>query len=195
MSSLTLEGCTQLVTNYIAHNHTTNLALGSGVLCALVAIESAGRVLQNLFQAATNAPAYQNPTFGDNVGKNLGGAVFFGLCASNTIPRTAALGAFIFFMNAMGKPDADALLTTRILHNVRPLASGAGNAAWKIIKAVAEAVGHVVKGIFDFVWNVMCAVGSVLNPIFKVIIPSSPVTFAATALAIAVIVYKGVLKY
>lgn len=201
MSSMTLEGLSQVVTNYVANNHTTKLAFGCGLICAFAAIESACRVIHNLYQS-TDESVRNNPKFSKDVSENLGGVVLFGLCASNAIPCTAAIGAGILLLNAVSDkhPADDALIITEILNKARPLVIGlckaggevldmAGKALW----AIAKAVGHIVKFVFELIWKVMCAVGTILGPIFQIIIPSSPIGYAATALALAVIFYKGVL--
>lgn len=191
MSSVTsyAEQISQVMTNYVATNHTTKYAMGGGLLCASAAVELGLRVLQNLAQAAD--PASRDEKFGETVSRNFGGMVLFGACATNAIPGLAALGAIVLIGNALlGDDSDDALVITKIMRTCRPLASEVGTLAWKITKAFVEAAFNILKAVLDVIYAILSPIGSALGHVFLAVLPKTPEGVAAVAVVGSIAIYK-----
>lgn len=184
MSLMSIKEYCKPITNYINTHHTTTCARIGGIICALVAIELVGRTLHNGFQVLTYAPICQTKKFGEIVGRNFFGAVLAAACATNVIPRLAALGGFPFvaYVFAFG-PQKDSLLCTKAIH-------GGCRMVWEV----------VVRPILDFLQPVFTLIGNffsfcldtgraILTPIFRVIVPETAEQLAATVVLLAIAVY------
>ncbi|MGZ3732767.1 MAG: hypothetical protein ACXU9U_03385, partial [Parachlamydiaceae bacterium] len=145
-------------------------------ICATAALEMAIEIIKGIPCLAS-----QEKDVHENFGKNLGGAIFYGLCAANIVPYTPLVGAIIFAGYSIVKcEEEDAYVTAKWIGNllrpplerfVLPLGK------WlikNIISPLAGKIAEVVTGIFNLIS-----------------LSKSPIWFGVAALVVTIVAYKG----
>lgn len=213
------------INRFIASNYPTNLALGGAVVCAIPTIEMAGKALENLRVLRTQDPGIdegKKALASKNLKINVLGSLFFGFCATNIIPCSAAVGAALFGLYAYKRfqdPDAGqatmmfgtALRVIKILlrpalhiaaSKIAHLASKIALCTYNIISAIGKTmksaitkVAVCVKAFFKYVVLLPLKIGkAVINGIAKSFKAISKIALALTKAisAIAAVALKAI---
>jgi len=161
--------------NYVG---ASALAIGSGVLCAAAATEMVLQTIGEAVSYLSNGPVSMN-----NVSANIGGAIFYGLCAANIIPGTSFLGAFIFTCYSIIKNHtADDYVLTKFLQHTFTL----------ITDVTRSVVDNVIAPLYKkIVRPVLIAIIDVVDAIVSAIpLPEHPVWQGVALLGTAIIIVK-----
>jgi hypothetical protein len=157
-------------------SYPSNLILGSAAICATATLEMAIETIRGIPRLASKERDDH-----ENFGKNLGGAIFYGLCAANIVPYTPLVGAIIFAGYSIFKcEEKDAYVTAKLLgnllrppleHVVLPLGE------WLIERIILPLAGKIAQVVAD---------------IFNLIsLPKSPIWFGVAFLVVTIVAYKG----
>jgi hypothetical protein len=135
----------------ILQSYPSRWALASAGVCGLAAAEMAVRALGTMAKATQ-----ENLTDGekDALSKNLGGAVFYGMCAANIVPYAAVVGGIICVGYGIftGENKDTYYLFRGIYEGVATLHKRIIAPLWnRAIFPILEAIAKVVKAILDLV--------------------------------------------
>jgi len=159
-------------------------SLGSAILCSAASAEM-------LIRAATGRSA-NNPrdVIADldsprNLSANLGGALFYGLCAANIVPYTAIAGAVIFtgYSLATGA-NRDAYSLSKVVHQIYqytiiPLLD-------HVVFPLTEWAGkHVIIPLAKTIREIGAAIANLVE------LPEHPVWYGVAALVASAAAYRG----
>ena len=158
----------------IVQYYPSRWALGGAAMCGIVAVEMAFRAIQS---------SWKNEWKG--VSENLGGAIFFGLCATNVVPFSTVIGGGGFTLWALlSYPNPDLCMSGKVIAEIFE---------W----AVKPFWNHGVVPLSKWLWN------HIITPVAKTImalvekilgifhLPSHPVWYGLAILVIAIVVTKG----
>jgi hypothetical protein len=152
--------------------------IGAGVFCGVVCTEIAIRAIHDGVCLLTTTPAPDAlDTLKNNFSANLGSAVFYGLCAVNILPGSAAFGAAIFALYSMGDLKSDDYLMTKLLNHTYTLII---NITSPIVTPIVNALSYVVNRISDLVTAIFARLG----------LPEAPIWVATGLLIGAIIAVK-----
>ncbi|WP_420420595.1 hypothetical protein [Simkania sp.] len=152
---------TQIVSNFIKTNSYSTLAASS--LCAVTACEMAIRTIGDLGNKISGS---KHEDLDWNLSANLGGAIFYSLCAANLVPGSAKIGAlsFSFYSITDFSHCPDRYLTSRIIDNIFK------EALLPIIERVSELTSLILS---------------------RIPLPVTPVWWAIAALSTAILIYHS----
>src|ERR1700722_13032191 len=105
------------IKDYVHDHYPSKTTMVAGAICAAAAIEMAIHVPYTISQIPHLADwALVSAKY--NLSASLGGAIFYGLCGLNIIPRTAAIGAAIFTLYSINTyRQENAYLTSQVIGN------------------------------------------------------------------------------
>lgn len=170
------------IKEYVHNHYPTKTAIVGGVICAAAAMEMAILVPYHITQIHHAANGALEP-LKYNLSASLGGAIFYGLCALNIIPRTAAIGASIFTLYSIGNFQYEgAYFTSRVIGNtvkfitkeiLSPLCE---HVLLPIIRKIAEVASKLIAFIGKLIVNMP--------------LPKHPVWIGVLILGSAIAIYK-----
>jgi hypothetical protein len=170
--------------NY-AHAKLATVACGTAGV--VVAAEMAIRAIFDGLKLLSNRhPGESLETLQYNFSANLGGAVFYGLCAANILPGTPVIGAAIFAIYSITKDlKEDDYLTTKFLSHTFTLITDA------LDYVGTKIIGPILKPIVELLIDVIEKIAEVVLAILRVIpLPEHPVWIATGILVTAIVVVK-----
>lgn len=173
------------IQDYIQDHYPSKYTFAAGGICLAAAIEMAILVPFNIARISKGArPMF--PTHEYQLSANLGGAIFYGLCGLNVIPRTAAIGAGIFTVYSLLEFERkEAYLTSRAIGKtfkfiietiVSPICE-------KILVPVLGRISQIGKKLLTLIGNILV----------KVPLPHHPVWIGVAILGVAIVIYKFVI--
>lgn len=160
----TIENYMQTAQSFITTNYPTKLAMGMAAVPALAATECAIRAIGNLVELIFS-DEQKKETGRNDFGANLGGAIFYGMCAAHVIPGSHIIGAAIFTIYSIKKCDTEN-------------AYFAAQLIGKPIKAFCE---KVLPPVLDKVFTIAMNLFSTLN---------HPVWIGVVTLGVATLAYR-----
>jgi len=176
----------QAISNLVATYGAWTVA--GTVVCAGAAIEMAIRTIADV--GALLRRGVDRQAVLKNLSADLGGAIFYGLCAVHILPSTAIIGAAIFTIYSIGACDnQDAYYTSQLIGKpiqwlgdnvVMPVIN---KIVWPILKTIGEIIGNIIDGIGTIMGNCLRAIT----------LPDNPIWLAVGALGAAVLVVKVVI--
>lgn len=175
------------IKDYIHDHYPSKMAIAGGIICAAAAIEMAVLVPYNISQIHSAANGALE-ALKYNLSANLGGAIFYGLCALNIIPRTAAIGAGIFTLySAITFNQNEAYWTSRLIGNtVRFIFND-------ILAPICEDIlMPIIRKIGDVAARLISLIGRL---IVNMPLPKHPVWIGVLILGGAIVIYKFVIPY
>lgn len=163
--------------------------IACGALCAAPAIESALHAISNIGTLLTtkreNAvtfrgyPLDKKTDMSYELSKNLGTAIFYGLCAAEVIPYSTPIGATVFTVYTLVRGgDNDAYYTSQILK--KPVTLLASGVAWPVVKATAKIAGNILLTAAEMA-------GSILK---NIPLPNHPIWVGVVLLGAGGLVYN-----
>ncbi len=129
-----------------------------------------------------NKPQNNNPRtkekLSERIGGNLGGALAFGICATNIVPGTARIAASCFVPYSLFHANhPEEYLTSKVFH--KPF-------KWAYDWALKPAWDYVIEPVTSRIW-------AVVSFLFALIpLPEHPIWYAVGALSVAVVITLGV---
>ena len=171
-----------IIKDYVHDNYPSKTAIAGGLVCAAAAIEMAVLASYNMSQI-NNVANGALESLKYNLSANLGGAIFYSLCALNIIPRTAALGAGIFTLYSLIIFQSEGAYLTSLLIG-------------KTVKFISEEIlvpicEHllipIIRRIGDVAGRLIALIGKL---IVKMPLPKHPVWVGVLILGSAIAVYK-----
>ena len=170
----------QTVTNHIYTGYPTWQAKTAFAMCAIPAAEMAIRLLGNcLALSSVKLKKNDQELLVKNVSKNLAGALFYGICATNAVPYSSYGGAVIFSLYAASKhTKKDSYSTARLIGT--PI-SYIGT---EILFPFLEAIKNIASAIPTPFLNLA---GRLFNAIS---LPKNPAWYGVLALVAAIIVIR-----
>ena len=162
------------ISNYVSTNYASKFSLGSAIICGGAAIEMALNIFKDI-----NDKAHKRPNAMKNLSANLGGAIFYGLCAANVISGTAIVGAAIFTIYSLVKcNDADTYLSSRLIgKSIRYIYTEIFS---PVVHKIAKIVGDILKPIFNGIYSVLK----------QIHLPEHPIWYGVFLLGGAILAYK-----
>lgn len=162
------------ILNNVINSYPSQISLGAGIIGGTAALEMFVRIFKDIKDRNM-----------ENLSKDLGGTLFYGLLAANIVPYTAVAGATIFITYSLlyGKKhqyNNDPYLTSQAIHKfVNTLLN-------RVIKPIAEKVSDVVEFVFNkIIWPAVSGIAKA----FSFIIPKEPIWFGVTAVVILIAGY------
>lgn len=171
----------------IKNYYPSKTAMIGGAICAAAAIEMAILVPSNISQIKSAAEAALEPLKYE-LSANLGGAIFYGLCAFNVIPRTAVIGASIFLLySVINFHDAGAYLTSRVIGHTMKFITD------EIVMPVME---HIIAPLVARIVHIASQlIGLIGNILVKMPLPEHPVWLGVLVLCGAIAIHQWVIPY
>jgi hypothetical protein len=166
----------------LMNHYPTAFAMGGAALCGVAAIDMAQRAIRDLGEDDPEEKRI-------NLSADLGGVLFYGLCAANIIPYTAVLGAVVFSgysLYAVCEKLPFAYKTSEIWGNFLRTA---------INYTIVPLGNHVIIPLLSwFTEHIVCPLAEkikgVASAIFNVIsLPEHPVWYAVAGLVAAAVAY------
>lgn len=131
------------------HIWPTNLALAAGTVGTIAVAEMAIRSVGDLMEyfKESNSEKIKDKAL-DNLSANLGGALFYGMCATNILPGSAVIGGAIFIIHSiLSCTNDDAYLSSKIIG--KPVHFVVKDVLLPLIDKVASAVFNVLLKLGD----------------------------------------------
>ena len=175
------------ISNYVSIHHAWNVTFGSAIVCAAASAEMGIRAAIDVLKMMGTIEKKQNEDVSYNFSANLGGSLFYGLCAANIIPGTSIVGASIFSIYSVcvydpKKSVEDQYITTKIIGAGADLAKTLLNWTWNhIVSPICE---HIICPVLRKIFNVVTTILSYIS------LPKHPIWYALGALATAIVVAK-----
>lgn len=174
------------------YRNASRMVVGSALVGAAVVTEMACRTISDgiaILRHDTGNYEQSLATLKDNFSANLGGVLFYGICASNVIPGIAALGAVIFAGYSIFKRDAaDDYLTTQFIKHTDKVVSDLVTPSLDFVVATAS---NLLKAALKTMTKVHELLSTVTDAILSVIsLPEHPVWIATSCLVTAIVVIK-----
>lgn len=175
------------IKNYVHDHYPSRTAMVTGAFCAAAALEMAILVPYNISQI-NHAAGGAIEQLKYNLSANLGGAIFYGLCALNVIPRTAALGAGIFTLYSLIHfQEEGAYFTSRIIGHTAKFISR------EILLPISD---HILVPVIRKIGNVANALITLIGKlIVNMPLPKHPVWIGVLVLGAAIAIYTIVIPY
>lgn len=137
----------------VVQHYPTSLA--SQVFCGAVVTEMAVRTLQDGWKYLTDQTlsAKDKTNLGYDFFNDLGGAVFYGLCAVNYLPGTALLGALSFTLYSIvgDVNEKDYLLTRLLNHTYTTFCAPVVDTVCISLCTAINKISDVVTQIFSYI--------------------------------------------
>lgn len=177
------------VQNYINDHYPSKYTLVAGGICLAAAIEMAILVPFDIMRISKTGLSVIEPyqyQLSDQLSANLGGAIFYGLCGLNIIPRTAAIGAGIFSIySILNFGNKDNYITSHVI----------GKTFSFILKEIVTPIFKhilepIVQKILIVVSNLLAFIGNIF---IKIPLTNHPVWLGVVILGAAIGVYKLVI--
>lgn len=168
------------IKGYVQDHYPSKASIAYGLVCATAAIEMAVLVPYNISQinqAADGALA----SYKYDLSANLGGAIFYGLCSLNIIPRTAGIGASIFTLYSLIQfRNPNTYLTSRLIGN---------SVRWIAEEILSPLCEHVLIPVLRKIRDVSAIVLSYVGKlIINMPLPKHPVWIGVAILGTAIAV-------
>jgi len=174
------------ISDYFANNYAdvSKYTKVCGGLCGIAAAEMAIRTISDLNNIVTGRDG-DTEKHNYNLSPNLGGAIFYGLCAANVLPHTALIGSAIFTIYSAAKywscreaERSEHMYVSSILI-AAPVDALITKIAWPILR--------------DIAWPIVRTAGEIMGSILKSIpIPNHPIWALVGLLGVAIILGKVV---
>ena len=176
-----------VIKEYVHNHYPTKAALAGGIICAAAAVEMAILVPYHISQIHHAANGALEP-LKYNLSASLGGAIFYGLCALNIIPRTAAVGASIFTLYSISNFQHEgAYLTSRLIGNTVKFITK------EILSPICEHVLiPIIRKIAEVASKLIAFIGKL---IVNMALPKHPVWIGVLILGSAIAIYQFVIPY
>lgn len=175
------------ISNYVSVHHASTLTFGSAVICVAASAEMGIRSAIDALKLMGVVEKKKDEDASYNFSANLGGALFYGLCAANIIPGTAIVGASIFTIysicvHSSTKSVEDEYITSKVIGTGADLTNRLFSWTWK----------HIVSPVLDnVVFPVLKKIGEAVTCILSHIsMPEHPIWYALGLLATAIVVVK-----
>lgn len=161
--------------------------VGGMVICAGAAIEMAIRTIVDLGKIIQRGA---DDRVLKDLSADLGGMLFYGLCAVNIIPYAAIIGAAVFTIYSISScENQDAYFASVFIG--KPIKWFGDKVAmpfiekvlWPVIQTIGEIAGKIIKGIGEVMKNILDMIP----------LPENPVWIGVGAIGVAVLVVKVVL--
>jgi hypothetical protein len=159
------------------------VSLVSGAVCIPAALEMALRALKDLGSMLSppqpsrlmGAPQHDKDAVKRSFSANLGGAVFYGLCATNLIPGTPIVGAVIFAAHSVLTDGKNSYISWA----VKELCQRTYNHI--LVPAWNEVIGPLVRRIYDVIVAILA----------RISLPRHPIWYGVALLAAAIWIKYG----
>lgn len=172
---------------YVKTHYPTHMAKIGGLVCAAAAIEMAILIPSNISQIHHVAGDALDP-LKYALSANLGGAIFYGLCALNIVPKTAAIGSGIFTFYSLIHFQSEGTYYTSLA-----MGKGAEFVTQKMILPLCEhALFPAIRKLAEMAKKLIEMIGTF---VIKMPLPQHPAWIGVIVLGAAVVVYQFVLPY
>ena len=163
--------------NLAAIRHPNPFVFGCQIVCAVSALEMTIRAVYDAVMIGKNSTNSTTPHH-DNLSADLGGAIFYGLCAVQPLPYTAVVGSIIFVAYSIFKTltDEDYFIA-------------------RFLKGTAEKISNLATPIIrEFVWPLIEKVIDAISYIRNCIsMPEHPVWYGVALLITGIIIVHGII--
>lgn len=179
--------------------HPTISSTVGGIIGGVVALEMALRVFKDLADIY-GAHSRREDTYHSrlNLSKDLGGALFFGLLATNAVPYTAVIGATMFVVHSLFKGKTD-YFTANAIKKVFTVATNIISKVWNVVydrvlsplwHHVIFPVGNLFVDLISWIFeNAIAPILRALSRCIGHIIPRDPIWYGVIAVGLLIAGY------
>jgi len=184
----------------LLQRYPTRWALGGAAFCGVAAVEMAARTFYDISQLRMGGEQIQRDLSAD-----LGGTIFYGLCATNVVPYSAVAGAGIFACYSISAYKGQrAYVVSKVFGETAELIRDwAIIPLWNKASAFCEGVwNHAIVPLSDFAWNqwnhvivpIARAIRDLCAKIFSLVrLPEHPIWYGVAAMVVAIALHNGYL--
>ncbi len=185
------------ISSYLQLHYISKISVGFGLICCAAVAEMASQIffkdLPGIIKNRDNHDPETLKKHRYNLSVNLGGSIFYGLCALNYIPATAIIGASIFLIySTVVCKEKDAYQTSKCLGNFIRICGK--DIAWPVLKKI----GSITIDILTVAERVLSTVGRGIGHVFTAIgkvlayipLPNHPIWLGAATMGVAIAIYK-----
>lgn len=168
----------------VAASYPSRFVLGCGALCGAAALEMTIRAVGALcMQTNLNINIYGQAPNREDLGKDVGGAIFYGLCALNVFPYAPVVGASVFVVYSIGSFYCRAADDRYLLANIIGSTFDAVtvNLCSRVIMPICT---HIILPLAEIIYNIVAPIFNLLPRM------NHPVWLGVAAVVATAVIYN-----